>query len=156
MGSNSRQRRALQQAWMTELQAIAIYEAEIAVLSHTHWTKHRTKTLALWREILLEEREHLKAVVGPFHSGKLLQLVAQLSGWCVGSVLAAFPARFSWWLHSTAEKQAAQTYEDLIPLISDPLLRGEIEQAAQQERDHSRRFTDLSSQFKHFHSGVLK
>ncbi len=131
---------------MAEQQAIAIYETEIAILTWTAWTHRRKKSLKICFEILAEERKHLTDIEVSLERREIASVNPWLcflnrgAGWGIGSLLAFLPSKFSWYLHSLAEEQAAQIYDQAILDCADHRLATELRNAARQERGHSQRF----------------
>ena len=128
-------------AFSAEQQAIAIYEAQV------FWRPKSND--AVFREVLVEEREHrlgiepflgLKAVVflvSPFNN---------LMGWAFGTLLSLLPRKICYKVHVWAEEEAAKTYEQTLnnlPSGAPPELRDAVAHAAEQEREHARRFEAL-------------
>lgn len=145
---------ALQKARMTELQAIAIYEAEV------FWIKE-PKRHKILNSILLEEINHhdsLYEYVKPhtrFEQKKeqILTSFLKNSGWLIGSALAALPWKLLCKVQSLAELQASKAYSDAISEIHQSLEPNEtfpddvlkiLKEAEEQEKNHSFIFKNLS------------
>ena len=151
MSKSSLSQKALKNAWLAEVQAIAIYEAECRVLQASLWTAHRKTTLRLCEEILTEEKSH-SASLRPFvESGTTLELEATVSRWggtCLGALLSILPAKLSWRVHDWAEIQASEIYhlaESKISPEAPSALRMVLREAVAQERTHAERFRSLLS-----------
>lgn len=136
------ERKALRAAYLAEQQAIAIYEAEIAVLSRSGWTVGRQLSLQLCRDILTEERQHALALERSLPASVWLVLQREVSRWggrALGLLLSLLPSRVSWHLHVWAERQAADIYERASRATALPALL----EARDQEARHATLFKNL-------------
>ena len=136
----------LQKAWLTEVQAIAIYRAEIGILKKTAWTSKREKTLELCEEILKDEEEHqdwIRAILSTSFIEPFMSSFHRFAGFAVGVFLGLCPSRFSWLLHQWAELEAESTYLLAMQSIQDPQIKVRLLNAARQEQVHSLRFRAL-------------
>jgi hypothetical protein len=140
-GASSQRTRALKSAWLSELQAISIYEAEISILKKTAFTKKRKRTLELCERILSEELHHSESVKHHFKSDRLLAVQVQVSKWVgtgIGVFLSLLPSRTSWRVHAWAEREAAQIYSSTYKIARLP----ELTEAEAQERAHAQLFEE--------------
>jgi|GEM_PF-6978697 len=139
---NPAQRKVVFRAWLSEVQAIAIYEIEIAVLKRYAWTKEQKLTLSTFHKILTEELQHSGSLNSYFSLDRMEQvqvLISRFIGMVIGCVLSILPSRVSWIVHAAAEKQAALIYSKAYSKV--PL--EELKQAHHQELEHSALFEDL-------------
>jgi len=137
-------------AYLTESQAIAIYQAECAVLRLSQFSPERGQSLALCGEIMQEEREHEKHLLHWYTPGWPVRLYSYPNaflGFLVGLALALLPGRLCWRLHVIAEIQAAQTYARTANLLkhAEPELLRFLHEASSQEKLHADRFEKLLS-----------
>jgi predicted NAD/FAD-dependent oxidoreductase len=160
---------AVKSALLSEVQAIAIYEAECFLLRRSAFTHARRRTLKICEEILREEREHSASLVSdprsrdfPRKPQGAAMAFSRWGGYALGCILAALPASLSWRAHSWAEKEAAQIYEDTHERLLresagsvDPKLLSALKLAMQQEREHAVRFESLLKQSKNNFSESL-
>lgn len=143
---SAREVRALRNAWLTEVQAIAIYQAEVALLKVTPWTQRRRVTLELCQIILGEECEHqswIEALDPDLARHPMLTHIYRLTGYLVGVALGFFPYWISWRLHSLAEIQAEAAYLHAEKTVRDAKTQSLLRLAAEQERRHSVRFKEV-------------
>ena len=142
--------KTLLSAWLTEIQAISIYETECAILSRTPWTHARRESLEICRDILKEEMGHsndLLRFIHPSPGRSWNAILQKLGGAVVGAVLAVLPARASWRIHVWAERQASAIYRNArFRLRSLPKpLQDLLAHAESQEAQHAARFEKLLS-----------
>ena len=136
------ERRVLMAAWLSEVQAIAIYRAELVVLRRSAAEGDRRKTLELCEEILLEEVDHALGLERELDLGTIDQFkagVSRLGGFAIGFALSSLPSRISWKAHAWAERQAAKIYDQAHAVI--PM--DELKSASIQESTHADRFENL-------------
>jgi hypothetical protein len=139
---NTRQIKALQAAYLSELQAIAIYEAELEVLKSLSPSADRKRTQELCESILLEEIEHSNHFVpflGPDFKSSIQAQLSVRVGKLLGKALALTPSRTSWRIHAWAERQAAEIYENAYSMTG----LAQLQEARDQERSHAERFEAL-------------
>jgi demethoxyubiquinone hydroxylase (CLK1/Coq7/Cat5 family) len=139
----------LRTAWLTEVQAISVYESEIWFYSWSSWTNERKLSLKLFREILSEELHHKNGMdqwLLISTKEKILARIYQWSGYIVGFLIAFLPSRLSWYFHTHAEKQAAKSYRMALDLLVDPSFRLKeiLLESIEQETDHARKYEALS------------
>ena len=137
---STREKRALREAWLTELQAVAIYRAEIAFLKKSQWTQKRRKSLQLCQKILEEELEHqswIEALNPEDRQTPWLTPLHRSAGYLLGSFLATLPYWLSWRLHILAEVQAEGAYLNAEKKLSHPNHQEMLHRAATQERSHA-------------------
>jgi|GEM_PF-1614128 len=150
MNSNQRDliHKKLLQVLSSEAQAIAIYQAEVALF------RLLGKPLSPYQEILAEELNH-QSVVETFLAQENLQVSSGsrkkmdlISGWLVGTVLALLPARLRDRTHVWAEEEAAKIYrncaDELVSKTFDSLLLSQLvhslRESAAQESKHATQF----------------
>lgn len=136
-------RRVLHRAYLTEAQAIAIYQAECWILRRSSWTRQRKQSLELFEETLREECEHQNWMEGHLQGqtpSLALRAFNTAGGHLLGCFLGLIPSRLSWYLHTLAESQAEAVYRDASEEAASPELRTTFLKAAEQERSHVERF----------------
>lgn len=139
--------RILEHVLSTETQAIAIYEAEIFIYQRTILTHKRREQLRLFKEILLEEKQH-QSELRAFLETEPRSF--SIMGSLLGGFLSLLPNRLSRKAHVWAEAQAALIYSDAYQKLLHneetdfQPIKAEIlnllVNAAAQERKHSERF----------------
>lgn len=120
-----------------EIQAIAIYEAELLFI-------RRADRRALLQKILSEERAHDAAMGDQVHLGALTLAMNRMAGWLLGSFLGCLPWRWMCRIQDWAEGQAAEIYERAAAQVKDlgapDALIHALTLAGRQERDHASEF----------------
>jgi rubrerythrin len=131
----------VRQARISEIQAVAIYEAEVFFIRSVS----RREVL---REILQEERCH-EGALSAFVSVSSFEIVLnRIAGWCIGGVLAALPFQLLCKVQSWAETEAANIYESAAESMATSInveevkLRRELLHARDQELRHAQIFRD--------------
>lgn len=143
MALGSDERKAMRDAWLTEVQAIANYQAECAVLRRTAWTKKRRRSLELFEQTLAEEMEHrgwFEKLDPGLPSDRAWTWANRRAGSFIGVCLSLIPSRLSWYLHHLAELKAEAANVKAGHKVTTPKALLVLKDAAQQEKQHSRRF----------------
>ena len=147
--SARRNESALKNAWLSELQAVTIYQTEHLILSLTPFGQLRRKSIAVYKEVLAEELAHsagLKPYLSPSLVLTLSATASRASGVFIGLLLSTLPSRMSWRVHAWAEHQASDIYRLTAAKLSGPIapaLRESLIHAQKQERGHALRFETL-------------
>lgn len=136
----------LYSAWSAEIQAIAIYEAEV------FWCRHPEKRTELIR-ILNEERHHRDQMQAWVQDRRIVRKINQIAGWILGSSLVWIPEPYFSKIQSWAEWQASEIYKkaasDLERSgVGDASVREQLIEAANQEAEHARFFADRARRLK--------
>ncbi len=135
--------RALKAARLAEIQAIAIYQAELVF---THSSERRRLLLEIYEEECAHDRDLEEfVVIGPFST-----FLNRIAGWVFGSFLGILPWRVLCRIQAWAEAEAARIYERAFHTVleecaksgrsCDERLEMALTQALSQERRHSKRF----------------
>lgn len=138
--------KTLRAALLTEVQAIAIYRAECAVLGLTAWTRRRRLMERICQRTLREELGHQSRVGVFVQSSPFFRALWQLNvagGWALGLLLACLPSRWNWRIHAWAENEAARAYLHALAKLSPRVsrqVRLALGEAARQEEIHQWRF----------------
>jgi demethoxyubiquinone hydroxylase (CLK1/Coq7/Cat5 family) len=133
--------RIVARARTSEIQAIAIYEAEV------FWIR-RPLRRAILLEILHEERTHEDDLRpwGPL--GQVSLSLNRSAGWVIGSVLSILPWKWMCRVQAWAERAAAQIYSDALSEVLSATddrsriraLEDRLAHARDQELVHASRF----------------
>jgi rubrerythrin len=134
--------REVRKVRLSEIQAIAIYEAEV------FWIRASERKEVLER-ILAEEKHHDAGMAAYSDVSPLLAFLSKIAGWLLGSVLAGLPWSWMCRVQAAAEREAAKIYRGAAAEIrriepSHPGLIHELEQAETQEEGHAREFDTLA------------
>lgn len=126
-----------------EIQAIAIYEAEI------FWIREESRRLVL-QAILVEERAHDESLADFASPSVVTRRASQLAGWMLGTTLAALPWLWMCRIQAWAEDEAARIYETAARSAEShsPELVTTLLHAASQERAHAETFRKIVSSRK--------
>ena len=133
---------ALQSARQSEVQAIAIYQAEI------FWTKNKIKR-ELLNQIYFEEISHDDSIKKWVELSRLSLIINQFAGFILGSVLSLLPWKLLCKVQSWAETQAGHIYaqaayqvkNDPIQTSEHPKIIEALEHAQEQEYAHAKTFS---------------
>ncbi len=132
-------------AWIAEIQAIAIYEAEV------FWCRSEGLKSELIR-ILNEERSHAGVMNEWVTDRPWARKWNRLAGWVLGSFLSTIPDPYFSRIQSWAENQASEIYEGASlnaaqDQLSNPRLFAVLKHASEQEREHAQFFAERSRTF---------
>ncbi|MBC7385864.1 MAG: demethoxyubiquinone hydroxylase family protein [Cryobacterium sp.] len=134
-------------AHLSEVQAIAIYEAEVFFI-------RKPERRALLKSILQEEKDH-DAGLSEWaqHSAVSLKMNRAL-GLTLGTALSLLPWKILCHVQAWAEDQAADIYANALRELSaqteavDPSITEALTHAEMQEREHAQRFRSLTRETK--------
>jgi len=127
-------------AWIAEVQAIAIYEAEV------FWCRSDVLKVELNR-ILNEERSHAGQMREWLSDRPWARRWNRMAGWVLGSILIAIPEPYFSRVQAWAETQASEIYETAashaVTVRSiHPHLLAVLKHASEQEREHAQFFSE--------------
>jgi rubrerythrin len=132
--------RSVRAARVAEIQAIAIYEAEVFWIRET---SRRTLLLS----VLEEERVHDSELRPWVEVRALSVLTNRIFGWLFGTLLAVLPWTLMCRVQAWAEEEAAKIYERASKKTgaNEPELKARLLSAHAQELKHAARFRALIS-----------
>jgi demethoxyubiquinone hydroxylase (CLK1/Coq7/Cat5 family) len=141
----NRVEKAVARARASEIQAIAIYEAEV------FWIR-RPERRSVLSEILSEERVHDDDLRPWNPLGVKFVFASRCAGWLLGSALSLLPWRGLCRVQAWAERAASEIYADALSEVRAARGGGEVDHrleerlahARDQELEHSARFQSLS------------
>lgn len=139
-------------AWFSEIQAVAIYEAECWALKFTAFGEKRKRAKVEFEEVLGEEKEHALGLMEN-HASELQTLdhlqatLNRLAGRILGVALTLLPVKWSYAIHVWAERQASEIYRDTATVWKSAggseAMISFLREAENQEELHARRFERL-------------
>jgi rubrerythrin len=136
-------RKCVARARASEIQAIAIYEAEV------FWIRRPERREPLL-DILREERAHDLGLRPWSESGRFSDGLNRLAGWILGTILAGLPWPTLCRVQAWAEEEAARIYARALAELRlirefpvDSALLECLAHARDQEREHASRFRAL-------------